>query len=249
MKLFLPIALLAFLSFTAVLGQEETGEAPPAGPPPSFAGKSIDELTADEVLKLVRYSYTLYNRDFSGLLRTGFAKKTPFLMSLKPESIRFIFDDPAQVIFLDTRNNAFSLFEGVGGAEMQRVDPSKYGDEVRGTDVTYEDLSMRFLYWPNAKIVKLDRLKGRNCWHVRVRNPDGLGAYATVDVWIDRASGGMIKMLGNNPAGRPIRRFEVLSGKKFGDIWMVDEMRIETIHPTTGQTKSTTRMQIKSVVN
>lgn len=241
--------LLSLLLLSSAMGQEETGETPPPGPPPSFAGKSIDQLTAEDVLKLVRYSYTLYNRDFTGLLRTGFAKKTPFLMSLKPESIRFIFDDPAQVIFLDTRNNTFSLFEGVGGSEMQKVDPSKYGQEVRGTDVTYEDLSMRFLYWPDAKIVKVDRLKGRHCWHVRVRNPDGLGDYATVDVWIDRASGGMIKMLGNNPAGRAIRRFEVLSGKKFGDIWMVDEMRIETIHPTTGQTKSTTRMQIKSTVN
>lgn len=241
----LSFALLGFSAFS----QEETGEAPPTGGAPSFAGKTIDQLNADEVLKLVRYSYTLYNRDFTGLLRTGFASKTPFLMSLKPDSIRFIFDNPAQVIFLDTRNNGFSLFEGVGGSEMQRVDPSKYGAEVRGTDVTYEDLSMRFLYWPNAKIVKTEGLKGRRCWLVRIRNPDGLGAYATVDVWIDQGSGGMLKMIGYTNSGRPIRRFEVLSGKKFGDIWMVDEMRIETIHPTTGQTKSSTRMQIKATVN
>ena len=74
----LSLGLLTLPAFT----QEETGEAPPAGATPSFAGKSIDQLTADEVLKLVRYSYTLFNRDFTGLLRTGFASKTPFLMSL-----------------------------------------------------------------------------------------------------------------------------------------------------------------------
>ncbi|MDF1655973.1 MAG: outer membrane lipoprotein-sorting protein [Verrucomicrobiales bacterium] len=228
--------------------QEETGESPPAGNTPSFAGKPIDQLTADEVLKLVRYSYTLFNRDFTGLLRTGFASKTPFLMSLKPESIRFIFDSPSQVIYLDTKNNSFALFEGLDGKAMQPVNPSKYAQEVRGTDVTYEDLAMRFLYWPNAKIVKLDKIKARECWHVRVLNPDGEGAYSTVDVWIDRGSGGMIKMNGYNSSGRPVRRFEVLSGKKFDDIWMVDEMRIETINPSTGQIKSSTRMQIKSVV-
>ncbi|MDF1823720.1 MAG: outer membrane lipoprotein-sorting protein [Verrucomicrobiales bacterium] len=249
MNILRTILFSALLTFGTVSAQEETGEAPPAGNAPSFAGKSIDQLSADEVLKLVRYSYTLYNRDFSGLLRTGFATKVPFLMSLKPESIRFIFDDPAQIIYLDTRDNSFALFEGVGGAEMKPVDPSKYDQQIRGTDATYDDLSMRFLYWPNAKIVKLDRIKSRDCWLVRVRNPAREGAYATVDVWIDRGSGAMVKMIGYNAQGRPIRRFEVLSGKKFGDIWMVDEMRIETISPAAGgQIKSSTRMQIKSTV-
>lgn len=249
MKISRTILLSCLLTIGTLSAQEETGEAAPAGAAPSFAGKSIDQLTADEVLKLVRYSYTLYNRDFSGLLRTGFATKVPFLMSLKPDSIRFIFDDPAQIIFLDTRNNSFALYEGIGGAEMKPVSPSKYDQTIRGTDATYDDLSMRFLYWPNAKIVKLDRVKARECWLVRVRNPSNQGAYATVDVWIDRGSGAMVKMIGYNSQGRPIRRFEVLSGKKFGDIWMVDEMRIETISPAAGgQIKSSTRMQIKSTV-
>lgn len=242
------LALASFLTLPA-FSQEETGESRPTASAPSFAGKSIDQLSADEVLKLVRYSYTLYNRDFTGVLRMGIAKKVPFLMSLKPESIRFIFDDPAQVILLDTRNQNFALYEGVGGKDLQTVASSKYDDPIRGTDVTYDDLSMRFLYWPNAKIVQKDRIKQRDCWVVRVRNPDGKGAYATVDVWIDQGSGGMIKMIGYNNEGRPIRRFEVLHGKKFGDVWMVDEMRIETISPSAGgQIKSSTRMQIKAAV-
>ncbi|MEM7602665.1 MAG: outer membrane lipoprotein-sorting protein [Verrucomicrobiota bacterium] len=249
MKRFTLLTLVLSLTAAHLQAQEETGEQPPAGSAPSFAGKSLDQLTADEVMKLVRYSYTLYNRDFTGVIRTGFASKTPFLMSLKPESIRFIFDAPSQVIYLDTKNNSFALFEGVGGEAMTPVSPSKYAAEVRGTDVTYEDLAMRFLYWPNAKIVKLTKIKGRECWQVRVRNPDGQGAYSSVEVWIDRGSGGMIKMNGYNASGRAIRRFEVLSGKKFGDIWMVDEMRIETISPASGQIKSSTRMQIKSAVN
>jgi hypothetical protein len=249
MKISRTILLTCLLSIGTLSAQEETGETPPADNAPSFAGKSIDQLNADEVLKLVRYSYTLYNRDFSGLLRTGFATKVPFLMSLKPDSIRFIFEDPAQIIYLDTRNNSFALFEGVGGDEMKPVDPSKYDQTIRGTDATYDDLSMRFLYWPDARIVKLDRVKARSCWLVRVRNPARQGAYATVDVWIDQGSGAMVKMIGYNSQGRPIRRFEVLSGKKFGDIWMVDEMRIETISPAAGgQIESSTRMQIKSII-
>ncbi|MEX2577912.1 MAG: outer membrane lipoprotein-sorting protein [Verrucomicrobiales bacterium] len=243
------LALVSALA-TVAPAQEDTGEAPPTSGPPSFADKSIDELTADEVLKLVRYSYTLYDRDFEGALRLGIAKKVPFILSLKPESIRFIFNDPAQVILVDTRNNDFALYEGIGGEELKPVDPSKYAEPIRGTDVTYDDLSMRFLYWPNANIVQADRIKQRECWVVRVRNPDGHGAYSTVDIWIDKQSGGMLKMIGRNRQERPVRRFEVLHGKKFDDIWMVDEMRIETIDPGAGgRVKSSTRMQIKSTAD
>jgi len=241
---FFALLTAAVLSFSVTSGHAQEGNQP------SFAGKPIDQLSADEVLKLVRYSYTLYDRDFTGVLRTGIVKKVPFLMSLKPDSIRFIFDSPDQVILMDTRNDKFGLYEGVGGDDLKAVNPSKYDDVVRGTDITYDDLSMRFLYWPNAKIVQHDKFKARNCWVVRVLNPDGKGAYATVDVWIDKGSGGMLKMTGYNNQGRPIRRFEVLHGKKFGDIWMVDEMRIETISPAAGgRVTSSTRMQIKSSVD
>lgn len=219
-------------------------ETPPATEAPPFAGKTIEELSADDVLKLVRYSYTLFNREFGGQLRLGLVKKVPFRLVLKPESIRFVFNDPAQVIYLDTRNKDFSLFEGVGGEDLKPVAPERYGETIRGTDATYDDLSMRFLYWPNAKIVKEEKYKTLDTWLVRVRNPDGRGLYSTVDCWIDKGSGGLIKMLGYNRQGRPIRRFEVLHGKKFGDVWMVDEMRIESISSASGKVLSSTRLQI-----
>lgn len=249
-----PLALCLVLVFLpASRAQEDRGETPPTSEPSSFSGKSIDEMTADEVLKLVRFSYTLYNRDFTGSLRMGITKKVDFLLSLKPESIRFVFNDPAQVIYLDTRNQRFTLLEGLAGAEMQPVPPAKYGEPVRGTDITYDDLSMRFLYWPNARIVREEKLKGRDCIHLSVRNPDGAGAYSSVNIWIDKISGGLLKMIGYDRGGRPIRRFEVLSGKKFGDIWMVDEMRIETISGPVGANdgvvRSSTRMQIKAPAN
>lgn len=238
----------AFLSLSVSVDAQDASASVPPVDPPEFANKSIDEMTADEVLKLVRFSYTLYNRDFKGALRMGITKKVDFLLSLKPEAIRFLFNEPAQVILLDTREQRFALFEGIDGAELKPVPAAKYGDAVRGTDVTYEDLSMRFLYWPGARIVTQEKLKGRDTIRVGLRNPDGAGNYATAEVWIDKLSGGMMKMIGYDRSGRAIRKFEVLSGKKFGDIWMVDEMRIETVTGAAGGTvKSSTRMQIQSV--
>ncbi|MDF1812966.1 MAG: outer membrane lipoprotein-sorting protein [Verrucomicrobiales bacterium] len=239
------VALASALAASPLLAQEE----PPATDAPPFAGKTIEELSADDVLKLVRYSYTLFNREFGGQLRLGLVKKIPFRLVLKPESIRFVFNDPPQVIYLDTRNKDFSLLEGVGGDELKPVTGDRFGETIRGTDATYDDLSMRFLYWPNARIIKEEKFKTLDTWLVRVRNPDDRGLYSTVDCWIDKGSGGLIKMLGYNRQGRPIRRFEVLHGKKFGDVWMVDEMRIETISSASGKVLSSTRMQITEMLN
>ena len=228
-------ALACTLAVPSSFAQEEK---------PPFAGKTIEQLNANDVLQLVRYSYTLYNREFGGQLRQGLTKKVPFRLVLKPESIRFIFNNPSQVIYLDTRNKKFSLFEGINGAELKPVQPAQFGQKIRGTDATYDDLSMRFLYWPNPRIVKEEKYKTLDTWVVRVRNPDGAGLYSSVECWVDKGTGGLIKMLGYNRQGRPIRRFEVLHGKKFGDVWMVDEMRIETVSSASGKTLSATRMQI-----
>ena len=242
------VPFFILVSATLVTGILYSQEEPPPTEQPPLAGKTIDQLEADDVLKLVRYSYTLYNREFNGQLRLGIAKKVPFRLELKPDSIRFVFSNPVQVIYLDTRNKQFALFESVNGEDFKPVAPERYGESIRGTDVTYDDLSMRFLYWPSARIVKQEKYKTLDTWLVRVRNPDNFGSYTTVDCWVDKGSGGLIKMLGYNDKGRAIRRFEVLHGKKFGDVWMVDEMRVETILSAGGKVKSATRMQISEMV-
>ncbi|MEQ1839229.1 MAG: outer membrane lipoprotein-sorting protein [Verrucomicrobiales bacterium] len=237
---------LIFLAPARAFAQENSEEVPPVAES-SFAAKSINDMNADEVLQLVRYSYTVYNRNFKGELSMGITKKVEFQLSLKPDSISYLFDDPPQIIFLETKNRSFTLLEGIGGAAMKPVDRAKFDEKIRGTDVTYDDLSMRFLYWPNARIMREEKMKGRQCILISIPNPDGAGAYSSVDVWIDKLSGGMVKMIGLDQSNRPIRRFEVLSGKKFDDVWMVNNIRIETVTGPAGTTiVSSTRLQIKA---
>lgn len=242
-----PVLALCLLFLTAPRAFSQGGAEVPPVDESSFAGKPISQLNADEVLQLVRYSYTTYNRNFTGELRMGVTKKVEFQLGLKPDSISYLFNEPAQIIFLETKNRSFTLLEGIGGAPMKPVSPSKFDEKIRGTDVTYDDLSMRFLYWPNAKIVREEKLKGRNCILLSIPNPDGAGAYASVDVWIDKMSGGMVKMIGRDKSDRPIRRFEVLSGKKFDDVWMVNHIRIETVSGPSGSTLvSSTNLKIQA---
>ena len=241
MSLFRTTSLPAFFLAGVIAGLSLV--APPAQAQDKKE-KSLEELNADEVLRLVRYSYTLYDRDFVGQLRQGFRIKIPFILSLQPKYIRFKFDNPPQIIHLNTANDQFFLKEVVAGSDAL-VPPERYGDKIRGTDVSYEDLSMRFIYWNEAKIVSEDRMKSRDCWVVRLRNPDGHGQYAIVDIWVDKKSGGLLRMVGYNAKGKAIRRFEVLHGKKLDDVWMVTEMRVETFDPDSGKRVSHTTLEIK----
>ncbi len=243
--LFLPTAAALLATGGFVRAQEPAPDQP-------FEGKTIDTLTANDILKLVRYSYTLYDHDFTGQLRTDDRQKIPFRLSLQPNAIRFRFFDPDQIIHLSTGSDELILREVVKGSD-EAIAPSRYGEAIRGTDVTYEDLSMRFLYWKNAKIVNEEKLRPSlgmkmETWQVRVVNPDGKGNYATVDMWVDKGSGALAKMMGYNRQGLPVKRFEVLHGKKMDDVWMVDEMRIDTIDPETTRTISHTYLEIDEQV-
>ncbi|MFK5922710.1 MAG: outer membrane lipoprotein-sorting protein [Verrucomicrobiota bacterium] len=210
-----------------------------------FAGKTLADLNGDDVLRLVRYSYTKVNRSFKGQLRHD-KKKIPFLLTLKPDSIMFQFSSPYQMIELTTKNDQLVLKESFGAEGKLKVVKSEwYRQRIRGTDVTFDDISMRFLYWPKAKILKEEKLLRRDAWLVQVMNPSGLGDYGSAWVWVDKGSGSMLRMEGFEPKkGKKIKTFRVQSVKKMGDIWMVDQMLIETLNPATGKRVSRTYLDI-----
>ncbi|MEM7014284.1 MAG: outer membrane lipoprotein-sorting protein, partial [Verrucomicrobiota bacterium] len=164
-------------------------------------GKPIDKLTPDEILSLVRYSYTLHDRDFNAQLRKDF-KAIKFKLSLKPNYIRFRFDDPPQAIHLDTTAERLALREIVQGSNDE-IPEARYSQTIRGTDIAYEDLALRFLYWPNPRVVGNETFKTRAAWKVQIVNPDTRGPYGYVLVWIDKASGGMLKMEGYSRGAKP----------------------------------------------
>ena len=216
--------------------------AVPAQDKESPFGKKLDDLTAEEILRLVRYSYTVQDQDFDARLRKEFGF-IPFKLSLKPNYIRLRFDDPPQAIHLDTSADQLLLREVVAGSNAP-VPVARYGEFVRDTDLTYEDLAMRFLYWPKPTIVAQERVKTRPTWKLRLVNPDARGPYRYVDVWVDKASGGMVKMEGYSREEKPrmIKEFEVSHGKKMGDIWIADVIRVRSFED--GKKQGTTYLEI-----
>jgi hypothetical protein len=91
---------------------------------------------------------------------------------------------------------------------------------------------MRFLYWPNPQVVAQENIKTRDAWKLKLTNPDAKGPYGHVLVWIDKASGGMIKMEGYDRGETPklLKDFEVSHGKKMEDVWIADVIRVRSFN-------------------
>ena len=114
---------------------------------PSFSQEAAPD--AGQLLKRVRQGATLQeNKDVKGQIRRR-SVKVPFSMSLRGNLIAFQYQldnvwNRFDLKFKDRGQEILSWKDGKSGV----LPVSQYAVPIAGTDVTYEDLSMRYLYWP-----------------------------------------------------------------------------------------------------
>ena len=199
-------------------------------------------LTGEEVMRLVRYSNALQDYEFTGILTNKATKRREgFRLRMVDGAIRFVFGNPPQAIHLELKHDRAELREVVKGSNAL-VPAERLGQTVRGTDMNYEDLSMRFLYWPRPTIEREERVLSQKCWRILVYAPDARspsgpkGPYIAVRVWVDQGSGGILKMEAYDKAGKIVKRFEVKKGQKVDGTWILKQMRVESFR--SGETKA-----------
>lgn len=224
------IAFLLLFAFPVILRAEEAARALPA---------------PEDLLKLVKLSYTLNDSRLTGKLRDSESgKEEPFDLNMAQQSVRFRFTNPAQIVNLDLSTSPATLREVKPGGSDE-VPAEMYSERVRGFDLTYEDLSMCFLYWPKAETLgeeSLGTFSGQKAWKVRVTTPDNKGPYGTVDIWVHQGSGGMAKMEGWDRKGNKIKHFEMRSFQKVGESYAPKEIRVDTLDPKSGRRMGSTYM-------
>ncbi len=208
--------------------------------------------TAAEVLRLVRYSQSAQGKDFRGEIRRSNIGRVqvPLKLTLSEKEVRFTFYEgnssrnaPDQILILSLHDNRYRLEEVTRG---QRSDlaPERYGESVRETDITYEDLAMRFLYWPDPEHVGVERAKGGDAWKIRCRNPVEDGPYRTVDVWVSQESGALVKMEATNAEGQRVKSFEVDEVQRVDGEWLLREMVVLTHRPGRSPSKTIMKVEI-----
>ena len=139
----------------------------------SFAAFAADEPDAAALLKQARMAQTNLDLKFSGHLRVGASsKKVPFILTISDGMVRYEFQDTKDTITLRLGAKESRLEETKGG-KTERVTAAKFDDPVRDTGITYEDLAMRFLYWPNAKVIGSYAILAQSTWEVDITPPEG----------------------------------------------------------------------------
>src|ERR1700677_3832085 len=116
-----------------------------------------------EILKKARMNEAAQSIALDGQVRHG-ETQIPFRLTLDGGEIKYEFFNPDQTLVLQLGDKSARLVEVTRSGTERIVTDAQYDRTVRGTDITYEDLAMRFLYWPVAKIVGHDIMLTRNCW-------------------------------------------------------------------------------------
>jgi Outer membrane lipoprotein-sorting protein len=204
-----------------------------AEPPPS----------AKEILASVRMIESKQQLDLQGQLRQNDVV-VPFRLVQNGPLIRYSFTNPDETLQLRLGENS-SRLDLVSGGESEKFSASKLNQRIRGTGVTYEELAFKFLYWPTARVLGEENVRTRKCWKLQLRAPSRESQYSNVSLWIDKASGALMRMEGYDWNAELAKRFEVVSAQKIEGRWFLKQMRVDEFQPGTSHVQARTYLEIK----
>jgi hypothetical protein len=199
--------------------------------------------SAKEILDSVRMRQAQQQVDLQGQLRQD-ATVVPFHLTQTGPVIRYSFTNPSEALQLRLGENDSRLEEVTRGG-VEKIAPAQFDRKVRGTAVSYEDISLKFLYWPKAEVIGEETINTRWCWKLQLTAPSRESQYSSVIIWVDKKGGALMRMEGSDWNGRLAKRFEVISGQKIEGRWFLKQMRIEEMQPGTNKVQSRTYLEIK----
>jgi len=202
-------------------------------PPPS----------AKEILDSVRLLESRQQIDLDGQLREN-EKVIPFHLTQTGSLIQYSFADPDEVLRLRLGENG-SRLDLITDEGAEKFPAEKLNQKIRGTGISYEDLALKFLYWSNARVLGDETVRTRSCWKLQLVAPSRDSEYWNVVIWVDKASGALMRMEAYDWDGKLSKRFEVISAQKIDNRWFLKQMRVEELQPGTDKVQARTYLEIK----
>lgn len=204
---------------------------------PVHAQEMEVEPTADDVLAAMReMTVSQGSKDVAGRIRKA-KLKVPFSLSVRGETLAFQYKEGEVWKRFDVRINEKNVdIMQVENGKAKVLPPAQYVQNLAGTDVCYEDLSLRFLYWKGGQMVDAgadSRIKGRDCYVVQVPNPNpAVGQFAWVRMWVDKENGTTWQIDGYGKDGKLKKRFSITSVQRLSDgTWFFKQMKLEVRNP------------------
>lgn len=210
---------------------------------PSFAQAPP---SAQELLALVRANESQQTHDLTGQLKVSSVDKSlkvPFRLTMRPGEVTYAFANPAESLTLKLSGTESSLLRTDAKGKSTQIGGSKLDGLVRGTDITYEDLALKFLYWNEARVVASGNAMTRKCWIVEVKPPKKSGSqYDRAELWIEK-TGGLLRAECFSK-GKVVKRFEVRSVQRGdGGGYILKSMRIQSLDGD-GRDRSPTLLEL-----
>ena len=199
--------------------------------------------SAKEILASVRLQQSQQDIDVQGQLRQD-QILVPFRLTQTGPVIRYSFTNPDEALQLKLGETDAKL-EEISKDGVDRISGPEFDQKVRGTAITYEDLALKFLYWPNARVLGDDSIRTRSCWKLQLQPPSRQSQYSSVILWIDKRGGALMRMEGYDGNAKLAKRFEVVSAQTIAGRWFLKQLRIEELQPESGKVQARTYLEIK----
>ena len=183
--------------------------------------------SAKEIMDSVRQVTVLQKeQNLTGVIRKG-TKKVPLNLFLRGKDIQFTLKDGAEGFHLRLKENNQEFWD-INNGKATKFPASKIGASVANTDVTYEDLALKFLYWPNPQHAGSQKIGLEDCWRIHVMNPDQNGSYREVSVWVTKKHRALARVVGYGPRPdrRPLKQFEIIDVMKVNGVFTVETMKV-----------------------
>lgn len=148
-------------------------------------------------------------------------------------------DSHLAITWASPRHPEYRYFEG---QPLQAAPLPDLVSAIPGTDISWMDLSLSFLWWPDAVTKGSEDVKGRTCWVVDIAAPDAFSGCSGVRLWIDPRINIMLKAETYDANDQPIRRLEVKSFKKINDRWVIKDIELTSL-----PAKSKTVLRVRNV--
>ena len=99
----------------------------------------------------------------------------------------------------------------------------KISDEISSTKMSWDELSLGFLWWKNSKIIKTTKKINRLVWLIEIPNPNNLN---TLMVWIDKEMLIPLEVQSISEKNRIIKTLRVKRFRKINEVWFPQQIEI-----------------------
>lgn len=201
---------------------------------------------AAAMIRGIRLSATLEQMDLKGSVRKSDGKPSSLHLFVRQKNMQFHLGNGERfhIRMGDEKAELMNVVDAKG--TTQPFPASKLSQPIAGTDVSYEDLTLRFLYWENATLEGEEKANGDLCYKIRLDNKGDGGAYGVVYVWVHKKYGAFWQIRAHDRKGVPLKEFQVKDVMAIpgGKGYTIQQMRVNSLHPD-GRTKSVTYLEFE----